>query len=84
MSSGNINASKRPAQPVRTFTPGPPSQSGVDYVKENVSKQQRSNFHSSSLTAKSEITMAAARVNKTALHPGGVEYVAARTANGLT
>lgn len=82
MSSGNINSSSRPAEPVRQFTPGPPNNSGVDYVKENISKQQRSNFHSSSLTAKSEITMAAARVNKTALHPGGVEYVATLTANG--
>ena len=76
MSSGNINTA-RPAQPVRQFTPGPPNSSGVDYVKENISKQQRSNFHSSSLN-RSHITMVAERVNKTALHPGGVAYVTAR------
>lgn len=54
------------------FSAGPPN--GSDYVKQNVQKQQRSNFHSSSLKH-SELTMAAERVNKTALHPGGVEYV---------
>ncbi|KAK4635776.1 Phosphoenolpyruvate carboxykinase (ATP) [Fulvia fulva] len=71
--SGNKSAPSRPSQPIRQFTPGPPDNSGVDYVKENISKQQKSNFHSSSLSNPSEITMVAERVNKTALHPGGVE-----------
>ena len=66
--------SRRPAAPVRQFTPGLPDASN-DFVKENIQKQQRSNFHSSSLN-RSISTMVAERVNKTALHPGGVEYVA--------
>lgn len=67
---GDINS--RPAAPVRSFTPGLPDSSN-DFLREQVQKQQRSNFHSTSLNK--SVTMVANSVNKTALHPGGVEYV---------
>ena len=46
---------------VRTNSPGPLH---GDFVRQQVAKQQRSNYHSSSLK-----TM---NVNQTNLHPGGV------------
>lgn len=42
-----------------------------DFVRQQVAKQDRSNYHSSSLK-----TMVAATVNPTRLHPTGVQYVA--------
>lgn len=66
--SENINS--RPAAPVRSYTPGPPDASN-DFLKEQINKQQRSNFHSTSLNK--SISMVANPVNRTALHPGGVE-----------
>lgn len=60
----------RPSAPVRSYTPGPPDGSN-DFLKEQISKQQRSNFHSSSLNK--SVTMVANSVNRTALHPSGVE-----------
>lgn len=65
----NINS--RPAPPFRTFTPGPPDNTN-DFIKEQINKQQKNNFHSTSLN-KSLLPMAAPSVNKTALHPGGVK-----------
>lgn len=62
----------RPAPPVRSYSPGPPNTSN-NFLKEQISKQQRSNFHSTSLNK--VVTMAAHSVNKTALHPSGVEHV---------
>ena len=59
----------RPSAPVRSYTPGPPDGSN-DFLKEQVNKQQRSNFHSTSLNA--SVSMVANSVNKTALHPSGV------------
>lgn len=57
---------------LRSFTPGPPDQSN-DFLNEQIAKQQRGNFHSTSL--KTTAKMVAESVNKTALHPKGVEYV---------
>lgn len=64
----NINS--RPAPPVRAYTPGPPDTSN-NFLTEQISKQQKNNFHSSSLTA-GVVNMVANSVNKTALHPSGV------------
>lgn len=44
------------------------------FLKEQVQKQQHNNFHSSSLN-KAVTTMVSQNVNKTALHPTGVQYV---------
>ena len=63
----------RPPPPLRTFTPGPPT-SANDFLREQISKQQKSNFHSSSLNhAVTQVGMVSQSVNKTALHPGGVQ-----------
>ncbi|WPG98945.1 Phosphoenolpyruvate carboxykinase [Acrodontium crateriforme] len=64
----NINHSLPPPL-VRTLTPIPPG-SSTSFIKEQVGKQQRNNFHSSSLT--SPLKMVANNVNKTGLHPHGV------------
>ena len=45
-----------------------------DFTKQQIAKQQRSNFHSTSLT-RSLSSMVSTTVNKTALHPSGVQYV---------
>ena len=45
-----------------------------DFTKQQIAKQQRSNFHSTSLT-RSLSSMVPTTVNKTALHPSGVQYV---------
>lgn len=55
----------------RTSSPAPLVE---DFARQQVSKQQRSNFNSSSLTH-SLSAMNVSSVNKTALHPGGVQYV---------
>merc|ERR1711981_465257 len=51
-------------------TPGPPDGSN-NFLSEQISKQQKNNFHSTSLTS-GPIKMVANSVNKTALHPSGV------------
>ena len=51
-------------QDVRTSSPGPLAD---DFARQMVTKQQRNNYHSSSLK-----TM---NVNQTSLHPQGVAYV---------
>jgi hypothetical protein len=67
--------SNRPSPLIRTLTPALPN-SPTDFLKQQLSKQQNNNFHSSSLkTALSTIEMVSQNVNKTALHPGGVQYV---------
>lgn len=63
----------RPAPPVRAYTPPPPDPDSSTFLTDQVAKQQRSNFHSTSLRTVS--TMVAQTVNRTALHPKGVEYV---------
>ena len=64
----------RPAPPVRAYTPPPPDpDSSSVFLTDQIAKQQRSNFHSTSL--RTVATMVSQSVNKTALHPKGVEYV---------
>ena len=53
--------------------PGPPRESGPlysDFFEQQVAKQRNNNYHSTSLA-----NMVATSVNRTALHPGGVQYV---------
>jgi phosphoenolpyruvate carboxykinase (ATP) len=52
--------------PVRSTSPGPLH---TDFIRQQVQKQQTNNFHSSSLK------MISQSVNRTALHPAGVQYV---------
>ena len=42
----------------------------ADFYRQQIAKQDRSNYHSTSLR-----TMIAPSVNRTALHPAGVQYV---------
>lgn len=55
---------------IRPSSPAPLTQ---DFARQQVSKQQRSNFHSSSLSIPPAATMVSQSVNKTALHPTGVQ-----------
>jgi phosphoenolpyruvate carboxykinase (ATP) len=57
------------APPFRTTSSGPLAE---DFARQQELKQQRGNFHSTSLTS-SVITMVANAVNKTGLHPAGVQ-----------
>jgi len=59
---------------LRTSSPGPLAE---DFARQQVAKQQKNNFHSSSLkrTISSSNIMLNNNVNKTALHPTGVQYV---------
>jgi len=50
-------------EPVRSYSPAPLEQ---DFLRQQIAKQQKGNFHSTSLKMVSS-------VNKTALHPGGVQ-----------
>jgi hypothetical protein len=54
------------AAQARPLSPGV----GEDFARQQVNKQQKNNFHSSSLKNMS--------VNKTSLHPSGVLYVSPR------
>lgn len=56
--------------PKRSVSPGPVLEQ--DFVRQQVQKQQKNNFHS---TALKQLNMVSQTVNKTALHPGGIEYV---------
>jgi hypothetical protein len=58
------------SQPVRPNSPAPLAE---DFARQQIAKQQRSNFHSSSLRRINSSNMVADNVNKTALHPGGVQ-----------
>jgi phosphoenolpyruvate carboxykinase (ATP) len=65
-------AIKETADPViRIATPAPLAQ---DFARQQVSKQQRSNFHSTSISPLLA-NMAPPAVNKTNLHPSGLKYV---------
>lgn len=55
-------------EPIRTSSPGPLAE---DFARQQVAKQRNSNYHSTSLRK----MVATTSVNRTALHPGGVEYV---------
>ena len=50
----------------RPVSPGPLHS---DFIRQQVAKQKQNNYHSSSLK------MITQSVNRTALHPGGVQYV---------
>lgn len=63
--------------PIRVASPAPLAE---DFARQQVAKQQRSNFHSTSLT-RSLSSMVTNNVNKTALHPTGVQYVASTCAS---
>jgi hypothetical protein len=67
----SIKGQADPAQ-VRSTSPSPLSK---DFARQAVTKQQRSNFHSTSITSGIANTMVSRSVNKTALHPTGVQYV---------
>ncbi|TKX18454.1 phosphoenolpyruvate carboxykinase [Elsinoe australis] len=54
--------------PKRSVSPGPVLEQ--DFVRQQVQKQQKNNFHS---TALKQLNMVSQTVNKTALHPGGIE-----------
>jgi phosphoenolpyruvate carboxykinase (ATP) len=56
---------------IRTASPAPLAQ---DFARQQVSKQQRSNFHSTSISPLLA-NMAPPAVNKTNLHPSGLKYV---------
>jgi phosphoenolpyruvate carboxykinase (ATP) len=71
MASSGIKAASDPVIP--TASPAPLTQ---DFARQQVSKQQRSNFHSSSTSPLISYTMVSQSVNKTNLHPSGVASVA--------
>lgn len=62
MPAANIVPPDRPESPLT-----------VDFKRQLKKKQEQSNYHSSSLATVNMIN--ASNVNKTNLHPGGVEYV---------
>jgi hypothetical protein len=51
----------------RSSSPGPLA---TDFSSQQIAKQRNNNYHSTSLR-----NMVATSVNRTALHPGGVQYV---------
>jgi hypothetical protein len=60
---------------IRPASPAPLAQDlAQDFARQQVSKQQRSNFHSTSISPLFA-TMAPPAVNKTNLHPSGLKYV---------
>lgn len=65
-------ASSAPRAPVNIppIHPRPLDSYTSDFVRQQVAKQQHSNYHSTSLR-----TMVSTSVNRTALHPTGVQYV---------
>lgn len=61
-------AGKHYIPPGRSNSPGPLTS---DFFQQQVAKQRNNNYHSTSLRK-----MGPTSVNRTALHPGGVQYVA--------
>ena len=66
--TGAIKGTQTP--PIRTASPAPLAE---DFVRQTVAKQQRTNLHSSSLKTAIPKVMVAHSVNRTALHPSGVQ-----------
>lgn len=62
--------------PVRSSSPGP-LYTG-DFARQQIQKQQKNNFHSSSL----KMVTNPQTVNKTALHPAGLQYVSCQPCRG--
>jgi phosphoenolpyruvate carboxykinase (ATP) len=60
-------AGKNYIPPGRPASPGPLA---ADFFQQQLAKQRNNNYHSTSLR-----NMVATSVNRTALHPGGVQYV---------
>lgn len=69
-------ASSAPRAPVNIppLRPRPLDSFTSDFVRQQVAKQQHSNYHSTSLR-----NMVSTSVNRTALHPTGVQYVTPTT-----
>lgn len=55
---------------IRSARPASPGPLYSDFFQQQVAKQRNNNYHSTSLR-----NMVATSVNRTALHPGGVQYV---------
>lgn len=64
---------KETSDPV--FRTTSPTRLTQDFARQQVSKQQRSNFHSTSISTAFSGTMAPPAVNQTNLHPSGLKYV---------
>lgn len=62
---------KAPPEPL--IPTSSPSSLAQDFARHQVSKQQRSNYHSSSPSSTLPSTMVSRTVNKTGLHPAGVQ-----------
>lgn len=62
-----VAAQKNYIPPGRSASPGPLA---TDFLQQQVAKQRNNNYHSTSLR-----NMVATSVNRTALHPGGIQYV---------
>ncbi|OAX78308.1 hypothetical protein ACJ72_07385 [Emergomyces africanus] len=64
--------------PIQTSASVPPLHSAFsyssDFARQQQAKQQHSNYHSTSLSTSLK-NMVAASVNRTSLHPSGVQYV---------
>lgn len=71
----NLNT-LRPTAPARTHS-SLPHGSSHDFIQQSIEKQQKSNFHSSSLKKAPVVNnpIMPEVVNQTALHPGGIQYV---------
>lgn len=67
--TNNLDNSRSADPNPRPLTPGPVLEQ--DFIRQQIDKQHKNNFHSTAL--KRTLSMAAPNVNKTALHPGGVQ-----------
>lgn len=74
MASASIKAAHAPH--IRPLSPALPLAS--DFARQQIKKQQSNNFHSSSLHQVQNAETMGNSVNRTNLHPGGVQYVLPR------
>lgn len=63
---------QRPSPLFRQASAAPPG-AATDFLKEQIFKQEKSNFHSSSLNSAVVTVGMSKPVNKTSLHPSGVQ-----------